>query len=143
MSYLIDSSVLVAALVPSEEWHLESKAILEQPGGAVYLHALNETFASLTGGGLGFRADADIAANLIRQQVADRLEVIVLDAQETTEALAQARRHGVRGVRGGGVYDYTHLIAARKAGAAAIVTLNIGDFNAVVRAGDPPVRLPG
>jgi hypothetical protein len=35
-----------------------------------------------------------------------------------------------------------HLIAARKAGVEAIVTLNASDFQHLVRTGDPRIELP-
>jgi hypothetical protein len=67
------------------------------------------------------------------------MEVVVLDEAETSTALAAARGHGVRG---GVVYDYIHLIAARKAGVEAIVTHHVSDFEHLVRTGDPRVELP-
>jgi predicted nucleic acid-binding protein len=43
-------------------------------------------------------------------------------------------------VRGGAVYDYLHLVAARKSGAEAVVTLDRKHFAALVREGDPHVE---
>jgi hypothetical protein len=105
----------------------------------VHVHALNETFATLTGGSLGFRVDADLAARLIREQIITRATMIVLDAEEVTEALAKARAHGVRG---GAVYDYMHLFAARKGKSDALYTLNLADFQHLQREGDPEIRRP-
>ena len=139
MKVLLDSSVLIAALVPSEIAHAECSAWIKAPDCAVYVHALNETFAILTGGGLGFRIDAALAAELIHKHITSAMTVVTLDGDETTKAHTKARRHGVRG---GGVYDYMHLVAARKAGAEAIITLNFSDFQHLAREGDPAVRRP-
>ena len=45
-------------------------------------------------------------------------------------------------VRGGAVYDYLHLVAARKAGVERIVTLDLRHFRALARAGDPRIEGP-
>ena len=47
-----------------------------------------------------------------------------------------------RGVRGGAVYDWLHLAAARKAGAERVITLNLRDFQALARPGDPRIKAP-
>jgi predicted nucleic acid-binding protein len=139
MRTLLDSSVLVAGLVPAEAGHDDSLRQMSEAERVVFVHALNEVFATLTGGGLGFRVDASLAAKLIHERIVQRMEVVVLDEAETSTALAAARSHGVRG---GAVYDYMHLIAARKAGVEAIVTLNVSDFQHLVRTGDPRIELP-
>lgn len=140
MRVLCDSSVLVAALLSSENLHAECLAILNGPDTVVvHVHALNEVFATLTGGSLGFRVDADVAAKLIREKITSLVEVIVLDAEDVSQAQSAARAHGVRG---GGVYDYMHLVAARKAKVDALYTINLSDFTHVVREGDPEIRRP-
>lgn len=50
MSALLDSSVLVAALVSDEHNHAQCLALLLEGGNCIYSHALLETFATLTGG---------------------------------------------------------------------------------------------
>lgn len=139
MSRLIDSSILIAALLPSEAYHRESLKQIELSDTCIHVHTINEAFSILTGGRLGFRIDADTAAKLIRDRVSGRLEMIVLEGDEILTSLSEARR---RGVRGGAIYDFMHLFAARKAGAQAMVTLNITDFAAIAREGDPEVKLP-
>ncbi|MCX6880214.1 MAG: hypothetical protein NTW21_41385 [Verrucomicrobia bacterium] len=47
-----------------------------------------------------------------------------------------------RGVRGGAIYDYLHLVAARKGGATRLYTLNVTDFQAFQRPGDPEIVHP-
>lgn len=139
MSVFLDSSVLIAALVPSEQKHAESLASLMDGTPLVYQHALLETFAMLTGGRLGARADADLVAKLIKQTLLPRIRVVHLGEQEVIEALQSAKRHGVRG---GAVYDFMHLVAARKSGATVLYTLNLDDFEQLSRAGDPVIQQP-
>jgi hypothetical protein len=88
---------------------------------------------------MGFRVDPDAAASLIRERIASRVQVVVLGADETLDAHAQAR---ARGVRGGAIYDYMHLVAARKARCSVLCTLNNSDFIAFRRAGDPEIEKP-
>lgn len=140
MRVLCDSSVLIAALLPSEDHHAASAAVLNGADTmVVHVHALNETFATLTGGSLGFRVDADLAARLLREQIGARAAMVVLDAEEVTDALDKARAHGVRS---GAVYDYMHLVAARKGKADVLLTLNLSDFQHLHREGDPEIRHP-
>ena len=139
MSALLDSSVLIAALAPDEDSHAESLALLTQVGNVVYAHAFLETFSTLTGGKLGVKVDADLAAQLLRETVLPRVGVVELGIEEVLGALRLARRHGVRG---GAVYDFMHLVAARKGGAALIYTLNMADFQPLHRDGDPEIRRP-
>ena len=113
--------------------------MLAQPGCAIHAHALNETFSTLTGGALGARLDADRAAHLIREKVIPHAEVIVLGADEISNAQMEAR---ARGVRGGAVHDFMHLVAAKKAGCPNLCTLNTSDFVSFRREGDPEIQHP-
>lgn len=140
MTVLCDSSVLIAALLPTEDHHAACAAVMSGADTRlVHVHALSETFATLTGGSLGFRIDADLAARLIREQIVARADMVALDAEEVTDALNKARAHGVRG---GAVYDYMHLVAARKGMADVLYTLNLSDFQHLHREGDPEIRCP-
>ena len=112
---------------------------LPSGSGVIHAHALLETFSTLTGGRLGIRVDADLAARLLRESIRPRVKIILLTEEELFDCLDHARKHGVRG---GAVYDYMHLVAARKAAVETILTLNLSDFTHLVREGDPPVRLP-
>lgn len=139
MSALLDSLVLIAALAPDEPRHAESLALLMQGGNSVYAHAILETFSTLTGGRLGVKVDADLAAKLLNETILPRIHVVELGIAELMTALQQAR---LRGVRGGAVYDFMHLVAARKAGAEILYTINFSDFRHLSREGDPEVRCP-
>ena len=47
-----------------------------------------------------------------------------------------------RGVRGGAIYDWLHLAAAREAGAQVFFTLDLRDFQSLARPGDPRIEMP-
>ncbi len=64
---------------------------------------------------------------------------MVISLLNSWSPLGSARN---RGVRGGGVLDYMHLVAARKANAAVLYTLNLADFQHLQRTGDPEIRRP-
>ena len=114
-----DASALIDALHDSR---VERKAL--EPEQWTRPHALAETFATLTGGRLGFRYLPDDAAALIRE-ITRTMNFVELDAAETLAALDVAQR---RGVRGGRVHDWPHARAAQKAGVAELLTDNLNDF---------------
>ena len=139
MSAFLDSSVLVAALSPDEVGHPACLELLLREDNCVYSHALLETFSTLTGGRLGVKVDADFAALMVSQTILPKVSVIELNIGEIANALGTAR---MRGVRGGGVYDYMHLVAARKGNTTVLYTLNLADFQYLRRADDPEIRHP-
>jgi predicted nucleic acid-binding protein len=138
VSVLLDSSILIAALAPDEASHSHCLTLLKGDGNVIYSHALLETFATLTGGRLGVKVDGGLAARILSETVLPRVRVIELHYHEITSALTTSKE---RGIRGGAVYDYRHLIAAKKAGVAAIYTLNRNDFLAFQRDDDPEILL--
>ena len=139
MSAFLDSSILVAALVSDELKHADSLALVLNGGNCIYSHALLETFSTLTGGKLGVRVTPDLASQMISETILPRVIVTELTASEIMSAISVAQSCGVRG---GCVYDYMHLSAAKKSQASVIYTLNIDDFQHLRRADDPEIRLP-
>ena len=101
--------------------------------------ALSETFAALTGGRLAIRVAAAEAALLLRKWVAPGLALTALEADDVLGAFEES---SARGVRGGAIYDYLHLVAARKARAPVLYTLNVSDFQSFHRPGDPKIAHP-
>jgi len=106
----------------------------------MYAHGISETFSTLTGGSRPFRLGANTAAQFLEDHFIPSLAITTLTPAEMLRALRDAES---RGVRGGAVFDYLHLVAARKAKARRIYTLNVSDFRAFHRAGDPVVAHPG
>ena len=139
MKLALDTSVIVAALDGEDPDHAACRKLLLSAKFSICTHALSETFATLTGGRLAVRISPENAASILRQQVAPRMVLISLEEMELLKAYDESTR---RGIRGGAIYDYLHLAAARKAGAARIYTLNTADFKAFHRSGDPEIRRP-
>ena len=139
MSDFIDTSVLVAAMVATEPFHMECDALLNRKALGAYAHGLAETFSTLTGGRKSFRLAASIAAAVLEE---DYVPDLVITALTPTEMLRAMREAEMRGVRGGAIFDFLHLVAARKAKAARFYTLNVSDFRAFHRAGDPEIVHP-
>lgn len=102
-------------------------------------HAMLEAFSILTGIPNPPRVSPAYAAKRLAESYERLLTPISLSWEETHSMLAEA--HG-RGIRGGAVYDYLHLVCARKAGASVILTLNVRDFFAFAREGDPRIERP-
>ena len=140
MIAFIDTSVLVAAIVGTEDYHRECDALMDSGELGMFAHGLAETFSILTSGRRKLQMTADAASELIEQDFLPLLSVTSLTPTEMMRAMLDAQS---RGVRGGGIYDYLHLVAARKAKAARIYTLNLSNFRALYRPGDPEIVHPG
>lgn len=143
MKVALDSSVLIAAAAASEAFHAECAALLKNPKlrgqRAVWSHALLETFSNVTGGRLPIRITPAAASRQISEALLPLLMPVDLSTPELMAALGEAQSAGVRG---GAIYDYLHLVAARKAGAKVLYTLDVGDFRALARKGDPQIISP-
>lgn len=139
MTALLDTSVILASLDADEPAHESCDALLAQGDHRIYVHALAESFSILTGGRSARRLDAAVAVQLLQESVLPFVRAVTLTGKETMTALAGARE---RGVRGGAVYDYLHLTAARKTGAATLVTLDRRNFLALAKSGDPRIVGP-
>ena len=139
MTLYLDSSVLVAALIEDEPSHEACLRLLRRPSAAAWSHALAETFATLTGGRLGLRLSPGTAATLVEESLVPRLKVIELGSAEIRAAIRGAEAGGVRG---GAIYDFLHMAAARKCGANTLYTLNARHFQPLTRPGDPGVEAP-
>jgi predicted nucleic acid-binding protein len=139
VSLLLDTSVVIASLDSDEAHHSACDRLLAQGGHKLYAHGLAETFAILTGGRHARRLRPALAAQLIEDSVLPFVQLVHLTGRETMAAIADSER---RGARGGAIYDLLHLAAARKAGVEALMTLDVRDFQALARPGDPAIRAP-
>lgn len=135
----LDSSVLVASLDPDDPAHTASSRLVAAGGHQAYSHALAEVFSALTGGRLGRRLTPAVATGLINGSVLPYVTAQALTAKDMLTALQDCEK---RGARGDAVYDWLHLAAARKAGAEVFFTLNLRDFQALARPGDPAIQSP-
>jgi len=139
VSALVDTSVVLASLDPDEEHHAACDRLLAAGGHTLYVHGLAETFSILTGGRHGRRVSPAVASSLIEHSVLPFVRVVSLTGREMMAALGASEG---RGVRGGAIYDLLHLVAARKAGADKLVTLDLRNFQALCRPGDPRIESP-
>lgn len=105
----------------------------------MYAHGIAETFSTLTGGKKTFRLSAAVAAEFLDAHFVPRLAITALTPAEILRTMREAE---ARGVRGGAIFDFLHLVAARKAKAARFYTLNISHFRAFHRTGDPEIVHP-
>ena len=117
-----DSSALIEASLDAS---LEQRLVDE--GGYTRSHTLTEMFAALTGK-QNLRIQGNDAARAIKS-FAVHLEFVDLSQDEILDGLSHAQ---ARGVRGGRVHDYVHALAASKAGATALLTLDQNDFTGLV-----------
>ena len=123
-----DSSVLVEAIAVGLRYHEACRLLLEGGGLHAHLHALSETFSTLTGGKLGGRIPALTAAQLVAHNL---LPLVTFHSLDVEAVLGAFRESESRGVRGGAIHDY--LVAARKVGAQRLYTLNVSDFQSFHR----------
>jgi predicted nucleic acid-binding protein len=133
-----DTSVLLDAVRKDEVHHSACLAAVKG-GGCTSTHAMLEAFSILTGGRSSRRYPPAFAARLLGVSFEKRLQPFSLTWKECHAMLAETQD---RGIRGGAIYDYQHLVCARKAGADILLTLNKSDFLAFARPGDPEVRSP-
>lgn len=134
-----DSSILVAALVESERHHAECRALVTSGPFAVWSHGFVETFNTLTSGKIKPRPSAADVARALRSSIRPRATLLQLPEDQMLRAFDEAE---ARGVRGGAIFDYLHLVAARHHQAERFYTLNTSHFQSFWRAGDPIIAYP-
>lgn len=135
----IDTSVLVAAVVASEPHHAACGRLLDGGSLGLFVHGLAEFFSTLTGGRKAFRLSPDQTAEILEADYLPLLQITTLTPGETLRSLRECQS---RGVQGGEIFDYLHLVAARKGKALRFFTLNGSDFRAFQRDGDPEILSP-
>lgn len=137
MSTAIDTSVVIASLDRDDPHHASCDRLVAAGGLDLYVHGIAEAFAVLTGGNRRLRLKPADAAAALEQNVLPFVRLHALSGRDFSNVLAECQS---RGVRGGAIYDLLHLTAARKAGAASFVTLDLRDFHALARKGDPVIE---
>jgi predicted nucleic acid-binding protein len=139
MKAALDTSVIVAALDGEDPDHTACRKLLLSGKFSLFTHGLSETFATLTGGRLAIRVSAAETSLLLQDWIVPRLAITTLSQVALLKAYAESSE---RGVRGGAIYDYLHLVAARQTGAAKFYTLNMVDFESFHLPGDPIISRP-
>lgn len=130
MKTLLDSSVLVAAMVEAHPDHGRCLPWLQKSAARplsllVAAHSLAETYAVLTRLPLRPLIAPATVETLLRENVLGRAQVVALNA---TDYRAVLTRQASLGLSGGSIYDALIVRAAQKGRAERIVTLNRGDF---------------
>ncbi|MCX7838723.1 MAG: PIN domain-containing protein [Anaerolineae bacterium] len=133
MKILLDTSILVAAMVEAHPAHEQGLAWLKRvtsgrDKGIVAAHSLAELYAILTTLPVHPPISPSDAQQLIKHNIAERLEIVSLSDQDyiqTVEHLAAL------GIVGGATYDALILRAAVNAQVDLVVTLNPKDFQRV------------
>lgn len=144
MKALLDTSVLIAAMVEAHPFHLQALPWLQrikkqQIKGVVASHTLVELYAVLTSLPVRPRISPGAAWRLVRENVLEVLEVIVLskaDYRAVLESLSENQ------ISGGATYDALIARAAVKARVDRLVTLNPVDFQRVAPELSELVSLP-
>jgi predicted nucleic acid-binding protein len=136
---VFDSSVLVAALFESEFHHTACKARVTSGDFGVWSHSFVETFNTLTSGKIKPRPSAANVAKALRTSIRPHARILQLPEEQMLNAFDEAEK---RGVRGGAIFDYLHLVTARHHTAARFYTLNTGHFESFWREGDPAIVHP-
>ncbi len=136
MRIVLDTSVMVAALVGAHPAHKRSAQRLEAmlaERSALFLcaHSLAELFAVLTRLPTSPRIVPDVARRLIVENIElMSIKVVALDA---ADYMAAIHRMSEIGAAGGAIYDMLVIQAARKTKADGLLTLNGSDFSRLCR----------
>lgn len=142
MRMLLATSVVLASLDQNEPAYEPCSQLLLRGEHGIYVHAIAEIFSMLTGGADKKNQCRHRGSAAARERAALGRS-ITLTEREIIAGLADAKS---RGVRGGTVYDYLHLVAAKKAAVEAAVqavaTLNVRHFQALTLPGDPRIEAP-
>lgn len=133
MNVLLDTSVLVAALVEPHPEHQRAlpwltKAKTKSSDVMISAHTIAEVYAVLSTLPVSPKISPGLAWRLIRESVEPRVTVVPLS---TSDYLATIKPLSDLGLSGGAVYDALIIKAAQKGGAERIVTLNMNDFKRI------------
>lgn len=133
MKVLLDTSVLIAALLEDHLFHRQAAPWLEclqrqDVEGIMSAHSLAELYAAISRMPTTPRLSPADAISAIEDNVLPFVKVRALDGRSYA---ALIRRVAAAGLSGGVVYDAVHAEVARRAGVDLLVTLNPRDFERV------------
>ena len=143
MKAAIDTSVLVAAHLATHPSHGEAMDWMNavaagRAEGMVTLHALAEVWSVLTKLPIHPRIDP-ASARMVVGEIATIAQVTALTHAMYFQALDRCVSQGARS---GAVFDALHLIAAERAGADVVLTLNEKDFVRLAHPTGPRILAP-
>ncbi len=133
MRILLDTSVVVAALLPEHESHQAAVPWLSRARAGAFqfifsAHSLAELYAVLTKIPVSPPISPEMAAKLIRENIVSTATLVAVHADEYLRLLEGLVE---KGLTGGAVYDAVIAEAAKRAGVDMLVTLNVGHFQRV------------
>jgi predicted nucleic acid-binding protein len=144
LKILFDTSILVAGLIAGHSRHAQAFAWFKRAKAGefetlVCSHSLAELYSVLTTLPLKPRITPHDARRLIEESIkaiASLVPVAASDYARALDALVE------RNLSGGIVYDALIAMAAKKAQADSLLTLNPKDFKRFWREGDPEILEP-
>jgi predicted nucleic acid-binding protein len=133
MKVLLDTSILVAAVLDQHVFHTAAIAVLDRvqrgkDAGIISAHSLAEMYAILTKLPPPFRHSPEQALLSIEENVVKYFEIMGLTGNDYTVLVREA---ALAGIRGGTIYDAVLLKSAAKSDVDRIYTLNQRHFQAV------------
>jgi predicted nucleic acid-binding protein len=133
MKILLDTSILVAAIVEAHPAHAQGliwfkRATSAADKGYVSAHSLAETYSILTTLPVQPRISPGEARRLIQHNIIQKFEVVTLSSQDYADVIDILAEIGITG---GATYDALILRAAANADVDMVVTLNEKDFRRV------------
>lgn len=133
MKILLDTSVLVAAMVEAHPAHERGKTWFNRvtrgaDKGLVAAHSLAELYSILTTLPVHPPISPSDAQQLIEQNIVEKLEIVALTSKDYAQVIGQLASTGILG---GATYDALILHAAAKVNVDLVVTLNEKDFRRV------------
>ena len=126
MKVFCDTNVLIAASVETHIHHAPAKAILERicsgdDAGFVSAHSLVETFSVLSRMPTVPKLTPQDVLAILEKNFIPRFTLITLSDVDYPQAL---RDFAAKGMSGGRIYDFLHILAARKQPMDRIYTFN-------------------
>lgn len=144
MKVLLDTSVLIAALVVDHEHHGRAFPWLRggidgSHGVVVSAHTLAEVYAVVTRLPLPLTQGPSEARELIRRSIEDTAHIVALSAKDYREVLDVLAQ---RQFTGGRIYDALIVKTGLKARVDHIITLNVRHFSGIWPEADALLRTP-
>lgn len=133
MRVFFDTSVLVAAMVEAHPAHSRAAPWLRRAKTGeieffIAAHTLAELYAVLTRLPTAPRVSPAAAQRLVDENVASRSQIVALEVADYRALLGRLAKLELAG---GAVYDGLIALAAEKAGANRLLTLNLEHFRRV------------